>query len=252
MTSAMSPKATSSDARCATVLIATDLSSEQEALTEYFKGKGHTILSAKTLTDARQLLTSSKIDSVVVLSRMPDGSGLTFINEFKTRVNGPAVLICGENEPIVFQRAYRLGGDALFVRPCNPELVERTITRLLADCPPSRVQRWQRVQARYNLVLKKPGSGEIHYTETINISRGGLFVSIENTLPAPNEMVEFRLYPDENAPPIVGQGVVRWQKSFSEMGSPRGIGIEFKDLARESENQISDLVCRDDWGAIDS
>lgn len=211
-------------------------------LEKYLQNQGRIIVRALGLHEARSHLDASPVDVVIATNRLTDGSGLELINEFKNRRNGPGILICEENEPVMFQKAYQLGADALFLWPCDFELLERTISRLLLAKPRSRVQRWDRIHARYNLVIKRPGQDEVHHTETINLSQGGIFLSLDQDLPKPREVLEFRLYYDENSRPISGRGIVRWQKAESEAGKPRGIGIEFQDLGADDLDRISNLI----------
>ncbi len=84
----------------ADILVVDDDRALCEMLVEYIKRSGHKADGAGTLTEGLQLSQSKEYDVVFLDVRMPDGSGLDYIPQFRAQPSGPEVIIItGEGDP---------------------------------------------------------------------------------------------------------------------------------------------------------
>jgi CheY-like chemotaxis protein len=96
------------------------------------------LLEARTLAQARAILTKQAIDIVLLDVRLPDGSGLDLLREIKSRNPNLGVVVMSASVlPEEREEAMKAGGDAFVAKPYVPGDLLATLHRILPAAHPS-------------------------------------------------------------------------------------------------------------------
>jgi two-component system KDP operon response regulator KdpE len=94
------------------------------------------VLEARTLGQARAILTEQPIDLVLLDVRLPDGSGLDLVREIKSRDPALGVVVMSASVlPEERKEAMRAGCDAFVAKPYVPGELLATLQRVLPTAP---------------------------------------------------------------------------------------------------------------------
>ena len=96
------------------------------------------LLEARTLAQARTILTEREIDIVLLDVRLPDGSGLDLLREIKSRNPNLGVVVMSASVlPEEREEAMKAGSDAFVAKPYVPGELLATLHRMLPGQQPS-------------------------------------------------------------------------------------------------------------------
>lgn len=96
------------------------------------------LLEARTLAQARAILTEREIDIVLLDVRLPDGSGLDLLREIKSRNPNLGVIVMSASVlPEEREEAMKAGSDAFVAKPYVPVDLLATLHRILPAAQPS-------------------------------------------------------------------------------------------------------------------
>lgn len=96
------------------------------------------LLEARTLAQARAILTEREIDIVLLDVRLPDGSGLDLLREIKSRNPNLGVIVMSASVlPEEREEAMKAGSDAFVAKPYVPSDLLATLHRILPAAQPS-------------------------------------------------------------------------------------------------------------------
>ncbi len=104
----------------ATILIVDDVDTAREAIADSLRKDGKEVLEAGTLKKARQYLEKSKADICVLDIKLPDGNGLSLLDEVVKMASQPKFIVItayGEIENAV--EAMKKGAIDFFTKPIN-------------------------------------------------------------------------------------------------------------------------------------
>ena len=94
------------------------------------------LLEARTLGQARGILTEEAIDLVLLDVRLPDGSGLDLVREIKSLKPDLGVVVMSASVlPEEREEAVRAGCDAFVAKPYVPGELLATLQRVLSMAP---------------------------------------------------------------------------------------------------------------------
>ena len=94
------------------------------------------LLEARTLAQARAILTEQPIDLVLLDVRLPDGSGLDLVREIKSRNPDLGVVVMSASVlPAEREEAIQAGCDAFVAKPYVPGDLLATLHRILPTAP---------------------------------------------------------------------------------------------------------------------
>jgi uncharacterized protein (TIGR02266 family) len=101
-------------------------------------------------------------------------------------------------------------------------------------------QRQKDDRAPVRIQVECRGTGPFFSAESLNVSRGGVFLQTEYLLP-PGRTVQLRFcLPD--GPRISTRGRVIWTREPGDPHGPAGMGIQFETLAPEVLRALEDLI----------
>ncbi len=76
---------------------------------------------------------------------------------------------------------------------------------------------------------------------SVNLSRGGMFIQCGTDLPPEGAILDLDItLPDRSVVEL--QGVVTWQREEASVSGPRGVGVQFENLAEELGEIVDRLV----------
>ena len=95
------------------------------------------LLEARTLGQARSILSEDDIDIVLLDVRLPDGSGLDLLREIKSSHPGLGVVVMSASVlPEEREEAMQAGSDAFVAKPYVPGDLLATLARVLPTAEP--------------------------------------------------------------------------------------------------------------------
>ncbi len=113
-----------------TILIIEDEALLGSELERHYNQQGYEVIWAKTYADAVKIISSKKVDPLVILSdlNLPDGNGLDLMEQNKFRVPGCEwIFLTGYGDVPDSVRALRLGAFDFLTKPCPLEQLDITI-----------------------------------------------------------------------------------------------------------------------------
>lgn len=207
-------------------LLVSNESSAQEAVHEALSAVGGTVESATSIEAARDLITSHRVDGVIL--DVDIKSALDLISRMRHSKNARAfAFVCVRNDA---EEAVALkgGANALLGKPLTVDSVSATV-RSFKSIMASERRRYQRHDVTLPVVI---ALSENTYQGIIeNISQGGMAVRLPCLLPE-SSVVEFS-FELGNGVAIEGNAQLRW-------ANPHGlVGMEFRSLPPQSREWLT-------------
>ncbi len=118
------------------ILVVEDEESYQDALSVGLTVEGFVVLAAKTLAEARLLLTSSHPDLVLLDVMLPDGSGVDFCREVTAQSRTPVIMVSARSSEVDVVLGLEIGAADYVTKPYRlRELVARMRAVLRRPAP---------------------------------------------------------------------------------------------------------------------
>lgn len=102
------------------VLLIEDNASTRFGFVRYFTKEGYEILESSCLAEAHAILSTQRVDIIILDINLPDGSGIDFIDT--ARVNDPCIpiiVITGEGDIPLAVEAMKRGADNFLTKPVD-------------------------------------------------------------------------------------------------------------------------------------
>ena len=100
----------------------------------------------------------------------------------------------------------------------------------------------QRVEAEISINLTLTDGTALTFGTVRNVSLGGVFVEMNDPLPAGSEIRMGFIMPTDETP-ILCRGIVKWVHASSSDGDFKsGIGVELCDLTETEKGRLSELL----------
>jgi DNA-binding response OmpR family regulator len=93
--------------------------------------RGYETMTAMTLREARERVSATSPDAIVLDIMLPDGSGLAFMRELRKTSNIPILLLTGLTTPSDIVRGLDEGGDDYLTKPYDFSVLLAHIEALL-------------------------------------------------------------------------------------------------------------------------
>jgi uncharacterized protein (TIGR02266 family) len=144
------------------------------------------------------------------------------------------IVISGENASDR-ARAIRSGADDIVSKPISRMSLVEAVSRFLRAL---RAPGLDRVDIQTNVCIRSRGAEA--WGRSLNLSRGGIFVTADRIIPRETE-VELEFLLPEGRAPLSSTARVVWGRDRSPQG-PAGMGLQFLALDHESTRQIESFV----------
>ena len=207
------------------ILIVEDDDDLREIVEMDFQRDGFRTETAMGGHAALKQLQASRVDVIVSDFHMPHGGGLELLRSVREiHPELPFCLLASGLNEISLEEAYAQGATALLSKPFLQATLSTAIRRALLP----KKERWTGRASAAN------ASSLPHIsTAQAGFGHGGLFLPLEQDLPALNSSIHFEVAAAADTPALSGEGVVRWQRKD-------GIGVELISLNdRDRENFIA-------------
>jgi uncharacterized protein (TIGR02266 family) len=98
---------------------------------------------------------------------------------------------------------------------------------------------YERAPGRLQVEFRSPTALLVAYT--VNLSRGGMFIQCGTDLPPIGAVLDLDItLPDRSV--VALEGIVTWQRPDASENGPRGVGVQFDNLAEELGDIVDRLV----------
>ncbi len=151
----------------ATILIVEDDFKTNEAICEYLKPTGHTILSACDGREALRLFHQNSIDLVVLDIMLPHVSGLTVLHEIRQTSSASVLMLTALEDEYTQIMSFDEQADDYMTKPFSMVLLGKRITALLRRCgqtPPPQKMTFGDVTVDFSGYTASDSSGKIDIT----------------------------------------------------------------------------------------
>ena len=115
----------------ATLLIVEDDHKTNDAICEYLKPTGHSLIPAYDGSEALQLFRQNHIDLVVLDIMLPHISGLSVLHEIRRTSTTPVLMLTAIEDEYTQVRSFDEQADDYMTKPFSMVLLGRRITALL-------------------------------------------------------------------------------------------------------------------------
>jgi uncharacterized protein (TIGR02266 family) len=183
-------------------------------------------------------LRRERPDVAVIDLHMPGMSGEALCRTIKADSQlcaTPVILVTGPDAPQDHALAIRAGADDVLAKPLSRVTLIHAVNRFLRS---PILRGLARVELEAAVRIRLPD--EDAWGTARNLSRGGIFVELEQAISPHTEVeLEFRL-PEATAP-LVPTAQVVWHRPGAP-GAPMGLGLQFLALDGASAQQIEAFV----------
>lgn len=221
------------------ILVADDAPMFRE-LASLFLARSGRVLTAGSGREALDLARRERPDVVVADLSMPEMNGDELCAQIKRdpALRGtPVIVVTGAGSSGEHERAVRAGADDVLEKP----LSRVSLIRSVNHCLRLALYGLARVPLETDVRIAD-ASGTCAWGRSRNLSRGGMFVEIEQPLEPEAEIaLEFQV--DEGHRSLAPTARVVWRRlpAGGPPGSP-GMGLQFLKLDRDAARAIEDYV----------
>ena len=220
------------------ILVIDDASMFRE-LGALFLARTGRVITAANGPEGLEMARRERPDIVLIDLLMPDMDGEQVCRSLKSDPqlrHIPVIVLTSSDDPNDRARSIRAGADDVLSKPINRVTLIEAVNRFLRSAAVRGLPRIA-VETPVRLLL---GRGEA-WGVMRNISRGGIFVEAERTMPLDTEVqIYFRL--PETVNPFAPTARVIWARPRPGSGPPTGMGLRFLGMDRGSVQRLEDYV----------
>jgi len=218
-----------------------------EAVAKEFRKAGCRVHSAGGGIEAFEIASIHRVDAVLSSTQFSNGSPFLFLTDLRRLGNDIPVILFGAAESKITQTEAMHRGFAGFFSDSSPAALAEAAAKSLNFVEDRKQGKARRVAvvARADLTYGEPPVNVC--AAVLNLSRSGMFLSLESGFPPTNSIVEFRMtLPDDGVGEISvsGMACVRWTRERQEGGRLPGVGLEFTELSGDSRKFVDLYVSR--------
>ena len=162
------------------ILIVDDVKLSVEIGKSYLKDKGCDVLSAANGREALSLIRLDKPDLVLTDLHMPEMNGDELCREIKSDPalkHIPVVILSSDSNSTNLEKCHDAGCDGILKKPFKQSDIIESVRQYI------NIISRKHVRVSVNLDVFFNFQGEQHSSRVIDISRGGMFIKEEKTLP---------------------------------------------------------------------
>jgi CheY-like chemotaxis protein len=196
--------------------------------------------------EAYEIARDRVVDGVITGSRLSSGDATQLLFDLRRlSYDIPVVLFGTGSEEITHNEAMHLGFSASF-RAAFPTLaLAEALARSLEFVAERKKKKVERVMIAGEAQLSFGEPPSSLRAPILNLSRGGIFVSLDRGFPPLESSVAYEIFlADLETPMLSGKALVRWVRENPGPGQMPGVGLEFVELPREAETMIEEHMRR--------
>lgn len=214
------------------VLVVAAEAASRDSIAEEFRRVGSSVLTFTGSVEAYEAARDRNVHAVVTSSRLTNGDARSLLFDLRRiHYDTPVVLFGAGSDDISANDAIHLGFSAHFRNPYPVSALAEAVARSLRFVEERKKKKVERVAVA--------GQAELSFGEppvqvrapVLNLSRGGIFVSLDRGFPSLESTVAYALFlADEANTTIRGTAFVRWVRENPGSGQLPGVGLEFTSL----------------------
>ncbi len=219
------------------VLVVSCDTESRDHIAEELHQAGCQVVAMSGGIEAYEIARDRVVDAVVAGAKLTSGNPTQLLFDLRRlSYDIPIVLFGTGDEEISHNEAIHLGFSASFRQATPAALLAEALARSLQFVEDRKKKKVERVTVAGQAELSFGEPPAVVRAPILNLSRGGIFVSIDRGFPSLESPVAYELFlSDEQTPTLTGQALVRWVRENPRPGQMPGIGLEFQDLPREAE-----------------
>lgn len=223
------------------VLILDDETDLCDLLKDEFESVGAFVTICHSLKDARKAVSNSSFHAILSDVNLPDGNGTSLLDDLKKLEKLPHVYYFTGKSDISSEAVMEKGAKGVFSKPCKIDHIIEAIG--LSFLPED-----ERIR-RGRIAVRPPLTVEIYFdgfedpikARMLNIGKKGMFLALESSLPYVGQAISFKttICSDDGAQAsFEGKAICRWVRVKEVSTFPRGFGVEFSELLKNSTDLL--------------
>ena len=229
------------------IVVAASEPSSRDGIREEFEKAGSTVLSATGGFEAYELVRARNVDAVVVGGRLSSGSPAVLLSDVRRLSHDlPVVLFGAAGEAMTQTEALHRGFAAYFLQTFPALPILQAVARSLEFVEERKRRKVERVAVAAQAEIRLSAASMNMKLPVLNLSRGGMFLSLERNFPPVQSEVEFSvvLLPPDSDAVIKGKALVRWVREREASGHLPGIGLEFIELDDSAKGFLDAYIAK--------
>ncbi|HEY8278150.1 MAG TPA: PilZ domain-containing protein [Bdellovibrionota bacterium] len=229
------------------IVVAAGDESLRETVAAEFRNAGCHVLPTGSAVHAYELARERTVDGVITAGKLLGGNPLQLLADIRTlSYETPVILFAADGEKISHTEALHRGFSAFFLNAPPANTLSNALVRGLEIVDERKRKKVERVTVAAFVDLLMDKQPTVTNAPVMNLSRGGMFLSMESGFPAEQTIVDFKLrMPQTGDQPVLqGRAFVRWVRERGGSGHLAGVGLEFRDLSNEACEFIDRYVDR--------
>ena len=180
----------------------------------------------------------------LIICFLSQGQAKDLLKQAQRMAPQPSFVFVGPITAYDVPRALDDGADAVFDISADADTIAEVAIASTESKSHPRTRRYQRYHLAAKIRFQVSGIPDQVELAAVNIGIGGMFLALPNQpLPALGERLPFEISGwDQHYNTISGTAVVRWARPDAQGGGPRGIGVEFLELATDARRAVLTLV----------
>jgi CheY-like chemotaxis protein len=119
------------------ILLVDDEPSVRKTVTGLLHLFGHRVWEAENGIQALEILAENRFDLIMTDIGMPHMDGLSFLNRIgEIPVNTPVIVVTGQQDLMVAQRALEAGAEAFMTKPISLDDLKTALQEVMQRCAP--------------------------------------------------------------------------------------------------------------------
>lgn len=140
----------------------------------------------------------------------------------------PVIFLVSEPHFKNIEVYYKLGADLVIREPVNPEILFKSVLRLVDPQRSGKFRIHDRYEVKLKMSWREEDSEHFKKGKTLNLASGGMFVSECDFLPNRRSLVNFNIeFFKDDIKVISGKAIVRWTRTIAAGPELAGFGAEF-------------------------
>ncbi|MGH0031486.1 MAG: response regulator [Myxococcota bacterium] len=207
-------------------------------LESLFLARSGVVLTAEDGAQALEIAHRERPDVIVTDLSMPGLRGDQLCRRVKADPDlqrTPVIIVTGRDEGEEHEQAVRAGADDVLEKPVNRLSLIQSVNHFL------RLAMRGLVRVPLATEVRLAASGGEAWGRSLNISRGGMFVELEGSGPAPDTEIQLEFQLPDGETSLAPTAKVVWRRLATGDRQP-GIGLQFLKLDHAAARTLDEFV----------
>lgn len=206
--------------------------------------EGCSVKEAESGYKALELVQKETFDAIISDIRMAHGTGIELLDSIRKDLGAlPLLMLITGFADITHEEAYAKGANAIFTKPFAISDLVSAVAKGLLPLKDRFKRKSERLPLQLKVSLQVSSLADASQSHSINIGRGGMFISWKGQFPKIGDLIHFEVQiGDGKLSPFQGQGLCRWIRETDAEGLPSGFGVEFQALEETTMDHLEQVL----------